>query len=373
MKFYSYDKNYSLVNFSNSFLKKYKCKTHHKSIKKINDIIKNHDKIALFLFDGFGKSISEKHLAEKNFLRKNYLMTISSTFPPTTSAATNAFLTGLYPIESGWLGWTFYDKKSDLPVVGFRHTSYIYPYNEVDTDYSFLKNETILESISKNNPDVKVASLFPSDIRDSQNTYKDFDDMFDKADKFLKNNKKCFIYCYDENPDHILHEKGTNDIDVSFYANKISRKLEEFANNNKDTIIFIFADHSHTDVSPIYLEDYKDFLETVEGCFFIEPRCASFNVLDENKEEFIRLFNKYFSKYYILYTKDEFLKRKYFGIAKNSNKGEKLLGDYILVATGHKNFQWDKKLWPFKANHAGGLKEENLINIYCLNKKEESN
>ena len=116
MKFYSYDKNYSLVNFSNSFLKKYKCKTYHKSIKKINDILKNHDKIALFLFDGFGKSISEKHLAEKNFLRKNYLMTISSTFPPTTSAATNAFLTGLYPIESGWLGWTFYDKNFYLHV-----------------------------------------------------------------------------------------------------------------------------------------------------------------------------------------------------------------------------------------------------------------
>lgn len=373
MKFYSYDKNYSLVNFSNSFLKKYKCKTFHKSIKKINDLIKNYDKIALFLFDGFGKSVSEKHLAPNNFLRKNYLMTISSTFPPTTSAATNGFLTGLYPIESGWLGWTFYDKKNNLPVVGFKHTSYIYPYHEVDTDYSFLQNKTIFDLIEENNHDVKTNVFFPKDIKEAKTHYENFDDMFNQAEKFLKSNKKCLIYCYDENPDHIMHEKGTDDIDVTFYANKISKRLEEFAFKNKDTLILVFSDHSHTNVSPIYLEDYKDFMNVVEGCFFIEARCASFNVLEENKLEFERLFSKYFSNYYVLYTKEEFIKAKFFGEPTNSNKAEKYIGDYVCVAIGHKNFQWDKRLWPFKANHAGGLEEENLINIYCLNKKEESN
>ena len=48
------------------------------------------------------------NLKEKSFIREHYLCTINSTFPPTTSAATTAFLTGKYPIETGWMSWTQY-------------------------------------------------------------------------------------------------------------------------------------------------------------------------------------------------------------------------------------------------------------------------
>ena len=59
------DYNNSIVNLSNSILKKFNVNPFHSTIKEIDDLIKNKDKIIVFLFDGMGKAILEKHLNEK--------------------------------------------------------------------------------------------------------------------------------------------------------------------------------------------------------------------------------------------------------------------------------------------------------------------
>ena len=53
-RFFSYYKDNSLVNLSNSILKRYNVKPFHKTIENLDLILKKHCKIALFLFDGFG-------------------------------------------------------------------------------------------------------------------------------------------------------------------------------------------------------------------------------------------------------------------------------------------------------------------------------
>ena len=45
---------------------------------------------------------------------KNRIKSITSVFPPTTTAATTSMLSGLNPNEHGWLGWDLYFKKEDL-------------------------------------------------------------------------------------------------------------------------------------------------------------------------------------------------------------------------------------------------------------------
>lgn len=94
MRFFSYYKDNSLINLSNSILKRFGVNIFHNSNEKLDKILQKHCKIALFLFDGFGKSIAEKHLSKDSFLLKNKFDTISSTFPPTTVAATNGFKSG---------------------------------------------------------------------------------------------------------------------------------------------------------------------------------------------------------------------------------------------------------------------------------------
>ena len=107
-----YNEN-TLVNFSNSILKKYHVDTFHESNKQIDDLIKDKRKIVLVLFDGLGSYILSKHLSKDSFMFRNEFCKINSTFPPTTVAATNAFLSGKYPFENGWLGWSQYIKSEN--------------------------------------------------------------------------------------------------------------------------------------------------------------------------------------------------------------------------------------------------------------------
>ncbi len=112
----------TLVNLSNSILKHFGATCFHESIPEIDELLKGHKKVVAVLFDGMGQNITRLHLKENSYIRSNYVTTINSTFPPTTAAATTAFLTGKYPIETGWLGWAEYFKDYDRKVLLFAGT-----------------------------------------------------------------------------------------------------------------------------------------------------------------------------------------------------------------------------------------------------------
>ena len=61
--------------------------------------------MVVLLLDAMGVSILEKHLSESGFFRSHLAGSYCSVFPPTTVAATTAVTSGLFPCESGWLGW----------------------------------------------------------------------------------------------------------------------------------------------------------------------------------------------------------------------------------------------------------------------------
>ena len=80
--------DHNLITFSNSLLKHFGVKPFHQSEPEVDAILKGHKKVVVMLFDGMGQNIVRMHLKDKDFIRKNYLCTINSTFPPTTTAAT---------------------------------------------------------------------------------------------------------------------------------------------------------------------------------------------------------------------------------------------------------------------------------------------
>lgn len=368
MRFFSYYKDNNLVHLSNSILKKYGVKTFHNTNEKIDKILQNHCKIALFLFDGFGKSIGEKHLSNDSFLMKNKFDTISSTFPPTTVAATNAFKSGKYPNEIGWLGWSFLDQESNRVIEYFLHRTYDIKKEVLDFDYSIFNYETIFEMIRKQNPKLKVFENYPKHIAAKpKNGFVRMSTMFNKVDKFFKNKKEGLAYSYYLDPDEALHSHGTNHKKISEICNEINERVEKFAKNNPDTLVIVFADHSHIDVQPLFFDELHELKECVTSIYAIESRAANFNIKDGKEKDFLAFYEKNLKEHYDLFTKKEVIDMKLFGDSEDTSWLEKLLGEYLLVAIGHKSFE-NFKNRPMKASHGGGTKEENLINLYVINK-----
>ena len=367
MRFFSYYKNNSLVNLSNSILKKYNVKTFHNSNEELDKILQNHCKIALFLFDGFGNSISEKHLSNSSFLRKHKFDAISSTFPPTTVAATNAFKSGRYPAETGWLGWSFLDKEENRVIEYFTHRNYATKEAE-EYDYSIFNYESIFEMIRKTNSDVKVFENYPAGISDAAgNGFDSMSDMFNRATAVLKENDKALIYSYFLEPDHSLHRLGTSHNKIGDICREINESIEKFAEENKDTLILVFADHSHIDVKPLFWADLDEFKQYVTNIYAIESRAASFIVKEGCKEQFLNYYENHLKEHYDLLTKKEVINQKLFGETCDNKWLDQLLGDYLMIAIGEYSFE-NFKIDPMIATHAGGTEEENLINLYVINR-----
>ena len=65
------------------------------------------------LFDGMGAKLLKEKLSKDSFLLKYLASEISSVVPSTTTASTTSMLSGLTPIEHGWIGWDLYVKEED--------------------------------------------------------------------------------------------------------------------------------------------------------------------------------------------------------------------------------------------------------------------
>ena len=124
MKEKLYSKTHSLVNLSSSILKHYGITPVHQTIPEIDDILASSNKknICVILFDALGKQVRHALLNEKDSLIRHEVLDITSVFPPTTVAATNAFLSARYPYENGWLGWKQHFNDLNITIDMFSNT-----------------------------------------------------------------------------------------------------------------------------------------------------------------------------------------------------------------------------------------------------------
>lgn len=371
MKYYSYDDKNSIINLSNSILKHFGVTPFHSTIGKIDKILENKDKVCLILLDGNGEAIQERTLNKDDSLRTHQKLLVSSTFPPTTVAATNGLLTGKYPCETGWIGWTTYIKRLDQVVEMFTSKDYITKkiVTPKNICYGLYPVKNINELIKEKKPNIFAESIYFLDDK-ARTSLTNPEDLFAEASKKLCSFDKGFLYVYSMEPDHSLHTYGSNSQIVKDLCFRLNNHVEKLASENKDTLFIVLADHSHILVNPIYLDDYPEFFECLERCFAIEARTAAFKVKNGMENQFVEQYKKNFSNDFSLVDAKDAIKQHLFGHGKNFDDIKDVLGDYILIATSDKYFIYKhtkENHPPFVSTHGGGTKEENIISVSIYN------
>ena len=362
-----YNEN-SLVNLSNSILKHFGVDTFHESIPEVDEQLKGHKKVVAVLFDGMGQNIVRKHLKEDSFIRGHYVTTINSVYPPTTAAATTSFLTGKYPIETGWLGWNTYFKDYDRNIILFMSVDYnteekLIKEGEMNIADRYFPNHSLFELISSKGINAYNISRYPIN---KDGPKKLLDDGVEQLDKALSENEECFIYFYWDSPDREMHEHGIDDKKIKYQVNRAERFLRTVIEHNKDTLFIFLADHGHINVKFLDICEKEDIYSLLAKPLSLEKRTVSFFVKPGKNTEFATLFNKYYGNYFELLTKEEALSINLFGEGEMANGVTDCIGDYIAIATREYGLLASKELVRhdnFIGHHAGGTKEERLIDI----------
>ena len=365
----------SLVNLSNSILKHFGVNPFHDTIPEIDECLKGHDKVVVVLFDGMGQNIVRKHLKEDSYIRSHYVTTINSTFPPTTAAATTAFLTGKYPIETGWLGWCEYFKDYDRNIILFTSTDYNTEEKLTKGDKESIANkyfptQKIFELIEQNNKDVRAFNISRYPIQ------KDGPKVLltkgvNKLKKVLSENDKCFVYFYWDSPDYEMHAYGIDNSHIKYQVNKAQRFIKKVTDDNPDTLFILIADHGHINVKFLDICDHQDLYSLLEKPMTLEKRTPSFFVKEDKKDEFVTLFNKYYGEHFLLFTKEEAFANKAFGEGEPAKGVEDVIGNFVATSIDEYSLYASKELPHmdfFKGHHAGATKEERLIDVSIFNK-----
>lgn len=369
MKKITLDKENTLVNVSNSILKFFGVSPLNDTYAPLDELLKKtkKEKIALVLFDGAGKIVFDTHKDSIPFIYNNIFKAYKSVYPPTTVAATTSLTTGLYPLQSGYLGWNQYFKTRKAFINVFPSLDkfdHKIKYNP-PVQTTELKVEYIWDLINKTYKH-NAYRIYTFDYRIGKNFETDYEKFFADADKLVKSHD--FVYIYTENPDHLLHEEGIESEVIKNNLIYLNKKLEELVKNNPDTLFLLTADHGFKNIKEINIKNFPDFLETLK-CknYSIEGRFATFFV--KNEKKFLELSKKYFENDFEIYSKKEILENNIFGYGTPRENVDYNIGDYTLLATGDISlYDLDEpRSYNFVANHAGITDEETDIYLCVFN------
>lgn len=362
MKYPEY--NQSLLALASSILSHYGVKTHHKTLKQLDLLLtKNYKNVVVMLFDGMGTSILEKHLPKDSFLRRHFVDTISSVFPPTTTAATTTMTTGLSPIEHGWLGWSLYFDELQANVDLFPNTL-SGTNDEVAADYNvatrYIPYVDLFEKINDaTHGEVHAQCISPF----SEYKSKSVNEICNTVKSICLENGRNYIYTYWDQPDHDMHEYGTWIPQITEHMIQINNEVESMCEGLTDTLVIVTADHGHIDTQWLCLSDYPEVLECLTRIPSIEARAMSFFIHPEKKTQFVSAFKKHFGSYYQLFSKEKVYEEKLFGDGDAHSRANGFIGDYLAVAISNISIAYEPRPYkpPFKGVHAGLTEDE--VNI----------
>ena len=363
--------NECITNLACSIRKYFDLDYQHNTLKEIDELLekKQPKNVVLILCDGMGSRILDKVLDKDAFLIKNRIKEITTVFPATTVAATTSITTGLNPVETGMLGWDMYYKDIDKVITTFKSCEKSDPNHTVleeaiNYNNCHMKTKTITKEI-KENGKYLAYGLYPF----GKDPYNDVNEMDDKIINLCKEPGKKYIYAYQEDPDASMHRLGTYHDKVISIIKDINKRIERISNEVEDTLIIVVADHGHIPVENIHLEDYPDIVDCLLRNTSIEPRAVNFFIKEEKKEEFVNLFNKYFSNDFDLYPIKEVIESKLFGDGTENEVFKDILGDYLAIGKTNKTilYQGNSELL---SQHAGYTDDEIYIPLIVINKEK---
>lgn len=359
-----FERRDSLVGFSNSLLKHYGVTPFHPTCEAVDKVLEGHRKICVFLFDGAGKYNLSLYPRTNRFLLAHAFHTIQSTNPPTTVAATTAFLTAKWPCETGWLGWSLYMEKLGYPVDVFPNRNSLTEEKVPSGEKSYMETycpkvmlDTLLQQVG-----VKAKLSYVAPVG-GEGAPKSIREMGIQATHFFQEEGGEFLYSYSTLPDHDLHHHGVKSPWAWHDYRSINRMLRRFVKANPDVLVFTMADHGLIDVTYQDLAAYPALAQCLTRPMCIEGRNATFWVKPEKKEFFATEFRKRFPDFQ-LFTKEEVLQNGYFGEGTPNAHFEEFIGDFQALAckkTSLLNSLDKPNPHPLKAHHAGGSKEEREV------------
>ena len=358
-----------LTNLACSIRKYFGLEYHHQTIDYIDKILeqKQPDNVILMLFDGMGSRILDRTLDNDSFFKKNLYKEITTVFPATTTAATTSIRTGLNPIEHGWLGWNTYIKPIDKTITLFLNCEK--GQEKICKEFLDVKNKLANTSIAE---EIEAAGIFKAKEffpfkTGNVTVYANLDNMLNLVTEETKTSKKKFLYVYDDEPDHTMHEYGADSEIVKNLIKERDTKVSDFCQNLKSSLVIIVADHGHIKVDNIFLNDYPELLNMLERTTSIEQRAVSFKVKKEYLNTFVDKFNELFGNYFDIYSKSEILESKLFGDGIPNELFDAAIGDFIAIASSNKCLLTGGDDVLF-SHHAGYTDDEILIPLIIVDK-----
>ncbi len=359
--------NDCLTNLACSIQKYFGLKPKHTTMPYMDKLLeeKKPQNVILILFDGMGSRILDRTLDKNSFFIKNRKKEITSVFPATTTAATTSIRTGLNPVEHGWLGWNMYMAPIDKTITLFRNKE----KGKDEVSDAFLKvkdklvQKTIVDEINENTS-YHAMELFPF----GENKYHNLDEMLAIIEKESQKEGKKYIYAYDDEPDHSMHDFGLEDSRVKELIEIRNNKVEQLCHKVKNSIVIIVADHGHKEVEPIFLKDYPTIMEMLERTTSIEQRAVSFKIKEDKKEQFAKEFNQNFGRDFTLYSQSEILEAHLFGEGEENELFKSAIGDFLAIAEDSNKCIITEGDKVVKSQHAGYSEDEIYVPLIVIDK-----
>lgn len=298
----------------------------------------------------------KKHLSPDGFFRRNERFVYSSTFPPTTVAATTAIMSGLYPNQTGRIGWTGY-----YPQLGRNIVHYTNRDSDTDEKMDFpvadtlLPFDTMFDKLSENGIENHMLASFLEPCP------KKYSELCDGIAELCGGENEKFIYAYWDEPDHSMHFDGIDCEKIHDLVISLEEQTRLLAQRLDDTLLIVTADHGHVNSANVNITNYPDITDCLVRPPSVESRALNFFVRDGMEAAFEKAFRRHFGDSFILYTMDEVREKKLFGTGAERPGLNGMLGNYFAVATGGLSIRSNDKKNENKGGHAGFTPDELTI------------
>ena len=327
--------NECLTNLACSVQKYFGLPTRHQTLSIVDQVLatKKPKNVVLFLLDGVGTNILEHTLPKDSFLRSNLQKSITTVFPTTTAAATTSLRTGLNPVEHGWTGYTEFIEPINKVITLFFSSEKGAEKREACPEFLTVQDQLAVPLMT-NEINAKGEDFAIELQSFGDNAYHGFDDLLQRIRQSVAKDKRVFVYAYDDEPDHIMHNQGTDSLELRDALVKRDQGLAQLVKDlGDDTVVIVTADHGHLNVKNVYLTDYPDLLELLQTSTSMDPRAVVFKVKPGCEERFREKFQEHFGDVYNLYDAEDVYHSHLFGDGKEHPFFKAALGDFLGLAT----------------------------------------
>ena len=319
-----------IANLPNSILKKWEIPTVGETLSLADKYLqKNYKNVVVLILDGMGKFVLERTLDENGPFRSHLAGIYQSVFLSTTVAATTSAMSGLQPCEHSWLGWDCYYPQIDKNVTVFSNT--VQGTEEPAADYNVAWTVTPYENVvtTINRAGGKAYGCAPF----LEPYPKSIEEVCAGIKGLCEEPDQKYIYAYWNQPDKFLHRNGCSSKTVKETLENVEATVNKLADELKDTIIIVTADHGHIDTDYVVLQNYPKICDCLVRMPSLEPRVLNLLVKEGKKEIFEKEFKKEFGNKFLLMPMKEAIDKQLFGTGKHHENFRAMLGDYLAIAT----------------------------------------